>query len=1015
MKNKLLLLLFASIFALSAQARSPQREKLDRGVVAVKTSAGVFISWRYLGSDSPSCGFNIYRDGEKINSEPITTSTNYVDASGSTTSTYVIKRVDYGKESDASSECSVWNTFYKTIPLNRPAAGVTPPYTVTNVLNGEKYTEDYPNGQYYSYTPCSCSVGDVDGDGRYEIILKWEPTNMKDNSLYGYTGNVYLDCYEMDGTHLWRIDLGRNIRAGNHYTQFMVYDLDGDGKAEVACKTAPGTIDGTGKAVLLGNDSINADYRNSKGMVITGSEYLTVFNGETGAEITTVYYDPPRGSVSAWGNDSYGNRSERYLACIAYLDGMKPSLVMCRGYYERAALAAYDFDGTSLKQRWLHDSKAPGAGAYGQGNHNLSVGDIDEDGYDEIVYGACVIDEDGSLLYRTGWGHGDAMHLSDMDPDIPGLEVFCVHEETTAEYGWEMHKAGTGELLYGEFTGSDVGRGVAADIDANYRGFEAWTSEGGIVTCKGKSISGSRPSMNFRVYWDGDLQDELFDRSVITKWSSSKRKAQTLIDLSKYGNATDCAVVKYTPNIQADLFGDWREEVVLWNDKDSSSLVLFTTTTETQYRIPTLMHDHIYRMAIAWQNVAYNQPPHLGYYIGDGDIEHARLTKVSKGERTQTVGIYMPIDTISFRWDRCDGVEFNKSLPGGITYKYVEDDHTIHIYGTPRVAGTFTVELTAMGNPVADAVETLTFVVLPEDEITTIAEYRFDETSGDKAANNISGEATASNFTPLWDWGVKNGAISFRNATDSMSCMSQEVYDQLGKINTESFTISMWIKTSRTAQNFLYLCGDNGSNIRIEFTTTFQFAINDGTSETKTMIRSASFLDDTWHHLVCARDRNDQKLYVYVDGDRIGTYTDRCGDLALTKLYIGAREGGAPYRGEIDELTISTGAMNERQATELYSQTTPSGFSEVEETNMKVSVYPTQFTNQIQLRFDNADNGMASVVLYNMCGTAVFTREYMVYGDNIINISGLDMLPDGLYTLCITHATGEREILKLIK
>ncbi len=1014
MKFRLLLIIIV-LFNLSTSAQSPQIEKIDRGVVAVKVSSGVYIGWRYLHNDNPSCGFNIYRDGEKLNSKPITTSTNYTDSSGDKSATYVIKRVDNGRETDASTPCPVWDNFYRSIPVKRPAAGVTPPYTVTNVLNGEKYTEEYPNGQYYSYTPCSCSVGDVDGDSQYEIVLKWEPTNMKDNSLYGYTGNVYLDCYEMDGTQLWRIDLGRNIRAGNHYTQFMVYDLDGDGKAEVACKTAPGTIDGAGNAVLLNNDEVTADYRNSKGMVITGSEYLTVFDGMTGAELTTVSYDPPRGSVSAWGNDSYGNRSERYLACIAYLDGLKPSLIMCRGYYERTALAAYNFDGEKLTQRWLHDSKAPGEGAYGQGNHNLSVGDVDDDGRDEIIYGACVIDDDGSLLYRTGWGHGDAMHLSDMDPDTPGLEVFCVHEETTAAYGWEMHKAGTGELLFGEYTGSDVGRGVAADIDGNYRGFEIWSSESGVRSCTGKNIGGSTPSLNFRVYWDEDLQDELFDRSIITKWNSSKRKASTLISLKNYANATDCSIVKYTPNLQADLIGDWREEVILWDKKDSSTLVFFTTTTPTEYRIPTLMHDHIYRMGIAWQNVAYNQPPHLGYYIGDGNIEYARLYKVSKGSRNQTVGVHMPIDTISFRWDRCDGMEFNKSLPAGITYTYNDNAKTIHIHGTPQVAGNYSIEITTIGNPVADKTENITFNVLPEDTITSVAEYKFDETSGATAVNTIYGNASASAFTPTWSRGISDGALSFAYATDSMSCMTQDFYGKLSKINNESFNISMWIKADRCAQNFLSMNGDEGSSLRIEYGSTLQFAIHDGTIESKTMIRNFSFLDGNWHHITYTRDRNDKMLYVYLNGNRIASFTDKSGNTLLNRLIIGTRAGGAPFRGEIDELLITTGAMNERQASELYNKYhLPTAIKPIIEEH-SITVYPTQFTNQIHIQFTNAGCGMSTISLYNMTGTSVLQRTYRIEGNNRITFSGLEYLPDGIYTLHILLPDGQQITKKLIR
>lgn len=982
-------------------AQMPQQEVLNRGVVAVKTSSGVFVSWRYLGTDSPSAAFNIYRDGEKLNSEPITTSTNYVDAGGTLSSIYVVKRVDYGRETDASEETSVWETFYKKIKLQRPASGVTPPYTVTNGDN----EENYPNGQFYSYLPNSCSVGDVDGDNEYEIIIEWAPSNMRDNSLYGYTGEVYLDCYKMDGTQLWRINLGRNIRAGNHYVQFMVYDLDGDGKAEMACKTAPGTIDGQGKAVLMGNDTEDLDFRNSRGMVITGTEYLTVFNGETGAEIHTVAYDPPRGSVSAWG-DSYGNRSERYLACIAYLDGLHPSLVMCRGYYTRTTLAAYNFDGEHLTQLWLHDSKSPGQGAYGQGNHNLSVGDVDEDGCDEIVYGACVIDQDGSLLYRTGWGHGDAMHLSDIDPDIPGLEVFCVHEETTAEYGFELHRAGTGEYLTGEFTGSDVGRGVAADIDPNYRGQEFWTTEGGVRDCKGNSIGGSRPSMNFRVYWDGDLQDELFDRSVITKWNPSKKKAETLINLYNYGNATDCAVVKYTPNIQADLLGDWREEVVLWDKSDSSSLVLFTTTTPTEYRIPTLMHDHVYRMGIAWQNVAYNQPPHLSYYIGDGEIEYARLSKISRGEREQTVGIYMPINTLTFRWDRCDGVELNTALPGGISSSYNEASHTISFFGTPTAAGKYTLELSTYGNPVNNPSEIIIFNIIGEDKITTVAQYHFDETAGTSAANTVYGQATAEGFTPGWGNGYIGNAIDWSAITAESSRLVQPTYTQLNALADQSFTIALWVKGEKANQCLLDIEGDNGSYIRIEGDNLLRFTICDGTNETQLSARiMPNLFNNEWNQLICVRDREDGKLYLYLNGERRAQIDDKCGNLEISSITIGNREENGtylPYRGMMDELRISTGAMNERQVGEYYQDPT-AGINNIEVGNSGIKVYPTHFTHEVQIDFNGDLSGATTVTLCNNAGSVVFEREYHLNGLPRLIIGGFDGLPQGAYILRVAN------------
>lgn len=983
-------------------AQMPQQEVLKRGVVAVKTSSGVFVSWRYLGTDSPSAAFNIYRDGEKLNSEPITTSTNYVDAGGTLSSTYVVKRVDYGSETDASEETGVWDTFYKKIKLQRPPSGVTPPYTVTNSGN----EENYPNGQFYSYTPNDCSAGDVDGDGEYEIIVKWDPSNSRDNSFYGYTGEVYLDCYKMDGTQLWRINLGRNIRAGAHYTQFMVYDLDGDGKAEVACKTAPGTIDGQGKAVLMGDDTEDLDFRNSRGMVITGTEYLTVFNGETGAEITSVSYDPPRGSVTSWGGDSYGNRSERYLACIAYLDGLRPSLVMCRGYYERTALAAYNFDGKELTQLWLHDSKTAGQGAYGQGNHNLSVGDVDQDGCDEIVYGSCAIDQDGTLLYRTGLGHGDAIHLTDFDPDLDGLELFTPHEESTAKYGMDLHRAGTGEIIFGQYAGKDVGRGGAGDIDPNYRGVEFWTSECGVRDCKGNSIGGSRPAMNFRVYWDDDLQDELYENTTITKWDPDRKKASTLFELSGYEWTASCNSTKATPCLQADLLGDWREEIILWSRNDSASLVIFTTTTPTEYRIPTLMHDHVYRMGIAWQNVAYNQPPHLSYYIGDGEIEYARLSKISRGEREQTVGIYMPIDTLTFRWDRCDGVELNTALPGGISSSYNEASHTISFFGTPTAAGKYTLELSTYGNPVNNPSEIIIFNIIGEDKITTVAQYHFDETAGTSAANTVYGQATAEGFTPGWGNGYIGNAIDWSAITAESSRLVQPTYTQLNALADQSFTIALWVKGEKANQCLLDIEGDNGSYIRIEGDNLLRFTICDGTNETQLSARiMPNLFNNEWNQLICVRDREDGKLYLYLNGERRAQIDDKCGNLEISSITIGNREENGtylPYRGMMDELRISTGAMNERQVNEYYNDPT-AGINNIEVGNSGMKVYPTHFTHEVQIDFNDDLIGATTITLCNNAGSVVFEREYHLNGLPRLIIGGFDGLPQGAYILRVAN------------
>jgi rhamnogalacturonan endolyase len=586
-------MLFSILTVISGLAfGARQVEGLDRGLVAVKTSDGVFLSWRLFGNDPSSVAFNVYRDGAKITTIAAGTATNYTDNSGTTSSKYVVRAVVGGNEMSADPATSAWATQVLKIPLSRPAGGSD-----------------------YTYTPSDITVGDLDGDGKWDLIVKWDPSNSKDNSQSGKTGNVYLDAYDLAGKRLWRIDLGVNIRAGAHYTQMLVGDYDGDGKAELACKTAPGTKDGSGaylskgSAASLSSSDHAKDYRNSDGYILSGPEYLTIFNGQTGKEMATVNYTPARGTVSSWG-DSYGNRLDRYLATNAYLDGKRPSMVFQRGYYTRMALTAYDWDGKTLSQRWAYDSPTEGTGSYSQGNHNLSAGDVDGDGFDEIIEGASAIDHDGKFMYSTGLGHGDAIHMGDLDPDNAGLEVWEVHEDKGMAYGYELHDAKTGKILWGTKTGTDNGRGLAADIDAASTGYEMWSASGtGVYSCKGKQISTAKPSINFRVYWDGDLQDELLDGSTISKWNGSG--ATSLLALT----GTSCNGTKATPNFSGDLLGDWREEVILHDD---ANLYLHTTTIPTTNLMYTLAHDPVYRDAMSWQNAAYNQPPHLSFWLGAG-------------------------------------------------------------------------------------------------------------------------------------------------------------------------------------------------------------------------------------------------------------------------------------------------------------------------------------------------------------------------------------------------------------
>ncbi len=558
-------------------AGSRQMEKLDRGLVAIKVNNGVFLSWRMLGTDPSNVAFNLYRSGTKVNSSPITGATNYVDAGGNTSSTYTVCPVINGQEQAASNSVIVWGQSYLQIPIKAPV---------------------------YGYEAGDCSTGDLNGDGEYDIVVKWEGAT-QDNANAGVTDPVYLEGYTLQGKKLWTINLGKNIRGGAHYTQFMVYDLDGDGKAEVACKTADGTIDG--KGIVIGN--ANADYRNSSGYILSGPEYLTVFSGETGAALSTVDYLPARGNVSNWG-DNYGNRVDRFRACIAYLDGQRPSLVMCRGYYTRQTAVAWDFRNGRLTHRWTFDSDTNGQSAWaGQGNHNLSVGDVDGDGFDEILMGTSAIDHNGRGLWETGLGHGDAMHFGDLDPNRPGLEVWTCLEGSK---GAVLLEAKTGKQIFRYNHTSDCGRACAADILPSSPGMEMWAAGSPLYSSTGQNI-GNRPSqMNFAIWWDGDELRELLDGTTITKFNGG-----TLLTAS---GCASCNGTKSTPCLQADIFGDWREEVI-FKSTDNTFLRIYTTTSTTTRRIYTLMHDPIYRLGIAWQNTAYNQPPHTGFFIGSGMAE----------------------------------------------------------------------------------------------------------------------------------------------------------------------------------------------------------------------------------------------------------------------------------------------------------------------------------------------------------------------------------------------------------
>ncbi|CAL9362563.1 rhamnogalacturonan lyase [Nocardiopsis sp. TNDT3] len=719
-----------------------QLERLDRGLIAVDTPEGVFLSWRLLasevdghtGSGLRGPQFRVYRDGRVVGM--VRDSTNFLDEEGRADSEYRVVPVPRGRPGvGPEGEAAVWAEGHHDLPLRKPEGGTT------------------PAGEEYGYTANDVSVGDVDGDGRYEFVVKWDPTNSKDVSQRGYTGPTYVDTYTLDGELLHRIDLGVNIRSGAHYTQFVVYDLDGDGRSEIMLKTAPGTrtltFDGNGGAagdhITLPDEDVEAgvdhgdDYRMSaedyrehvvevfrgwhghpevvagnwpaileeafggeprydyplseedagaladffldeyapsrsarnelrdfEGFVVDGPEYLTVFDGGTGAELDTVRYEPGRGDDGLmWGDYAMariepGNRVDRLLSGVAYLDGTRPSAVFARGYYTRSAVAAYDFDGEDISTRWIADSghvpmdnpfdasphggrgSDPDMGTLaGQGFHSFGVADVDADGRQEVVYGSATLDDDGSLLYSshaegppgsaiegqtTKLGHGDAMHVGDLDPEREGLEVWTVHEGgASAPYGFAMRDAATGEVLFGGYTGTDTGRGMVGDVDPDVPGLEAWSSmppggggEAGLWSADGEFLGDRTPGTNMSIRWSADMTTQIVEGTEDPRIEDWRRGTLLTAEGTLTNNGT-----KGNPALVADVLGDWREELVL-RTEDSGALRILTSTEVTGHRLHTLMHDPQYRVDVARQQTGYNQPAYTSFHLG-ADTDWARV------------------------------------------------------------------------------------------------------------------------------------------------------------------------------------------------------------------------------------------------------------------------------------------------------------------------------------------------------------------------------------------------------
>ncbi|MDE6481138.1 MAG: T9SS type A sorting domain-containing protein [Muribaculaceae bacterium] len=940
------LMLAASTASWAQYSHIINADNLGRGVLAVKAENGVFVSWRSLPSDDAKLAFDVYRDGVKVNETPLSKMTNFTDPDGSVDSKYTIKAILNGVEMESANANNVWASDFMKIHLNRPEGGTSP-------AGGSKEQREY------TYTPDDVSVGDVDGDGEFEFIVKWFPTNQADNGdQFRYTGYTILDCYKLDGTQLWRIDLGQNIRSGNHYTQFMVYDFDGDGKAELICKTAPGTIDGKGKAVLLGDDKVTDDYREKSGslagVVKSGPEYLTVFNGETGAEINTIYYNPPRNiqahSKSGWG-DANGNRCERYLAGVAYLDGVKPSAIFVRGYYTHSYVWAVDFDGKELKEKWLHKSEKAGQGIYGQGTHSLSIADLDGDGFDEIIIGSGALDHDGSFLHSTGGGHGDALHVGDFILENEGLEIFMPHEDKKGKYATTLRDGKTGKLLYYQAQpteGKDVGRGLIANVSSKFSGSEYWSSLDGNVMNSGEVVGSKRPSVNFRIFWDGDLLDELLDGTTITKPNNDLTSVSNVKVFGGTSHAASCNSTKATPNLQADIFGDWREEVILHDSQTQSDLIIFTTTIPSDYKVPCLMTDRQYREAIAWQNVAYNQPPHLSYNLEAQYDTRPRIV-VTSGALLQSISLGGAIDPIEFSVMHASGAKVS-GLPDGVEFTFDSENGKGYISGTPSEKGEWTYTITTTGAEDDDNVSIsgtirVTFI----DKSGRCAYFSFDAIGATTVANDYkTGTVADIKGTVGSTEGISKGAIAF----DGNGYLTQPVYDEL-MFGSDDFSIELWMK-STDDDGYLFCIGShNKTNVeggtgnwvglerlKNDATDRLCFSIDDDVTKTDCYaLNPGKYFDGEWHHIVCVRNNDAKSTSIYIDGKQ-NMSSSNAGTGAINfdpreLMFIGgddeptAGRENRKFNGSIDEFTIYPFVLSAEEIKANFDRFDPSAVEEI--------------------------------------------------------------------------------------
>lgn len=610
--NKKLLATSALALLVSMGANAQRfTDKLDRGLVAVKTTKGVYCSWRIQADEYYDVKYNLYRDGTKVNAEPLDVS-NFTDTSGSESSQYTVKAVLNGVEQQASKAATVFKSNYKEIKIKHDAS-----------LKA-------------TYEPNDACCADVDGDGEVEILMKFN-NKEEGEQLYPKNGPTIngvatkeysmLACLKQDGTVLWWVNCGPNMGDFQNNEQNIVgYDWDMDGKAEVVMRLEEGSTvhmaDGTTYTIGANgkNGSSWTNYREPKGsgsvewFTHYGKEFLWYCEGATGKPYQCIEFplkrleDGETDLKAAWG-DGYGHRSSKYFFGAPYLDGKHPSIFLGRGIYTRHKFIAYDVDPKThdLKVRWKWTNNQPGSPWYGQGYHNYIVADVDWDGRDEIVWGSMVIDDNGMGLSTTGLGHGDAQHIGDFNPYIHGQEMFACNEDNPSN---NYRDATTSKIYYRKTDTNDDGRCLAGNFYNDFPGavgHSAHDTPISTVTNEHVSTNTNGLSMNFRIYWDGDLLEECFNNTEVTK----PGVGTIATFLGAYSNNG----TKATPCYQGDIFGDWREEVI--ERTADNNIRIYTTNEPTKWRNYSLWYDHQYRNGMVWQPCGYNQPPHVSYFLGE--------------------------------------------------------------------------------------------------------------------------------------------------------------------------------------------------------------------------------------------------------------------------------------------------------------------------------------------------------------------------------------------------------------